>query len=54
MKGIDSVALPDDGLHLLQLLLLHQEAVLHLHLDGGNTAFLHKDEPHAEYTTRSL
>lgn len=49
-KTLKSLALHYDGLHLLQLLLLHQEAILQIHLDGIHAAVLHNDKPHAENT----
>lgn len=51
-KTPESLALHYDGLHLLQLLLLHQEAILQIHLDGVHAAVLHSDRPHAENTRR--
>lgn len=51
-KTLKSLALHYDGLHLLQLLLLHQEASLQIHLDGIHAAVLHNDKPHAENARR--
>lgn len=49
-KTLKSLALHYDGLHLLQLLLLHQEALLQIHLDGIHAAVLRNEKPHAENT----
>lgn len=50
-KTLKGLALHYDGLHLLQLLLLHQEAILQIHLDGIHAAVLQNDKPHADNTT---